>query len=107
MFYYEPRNVPLDLCGKMINDQGMSDIITYPKYACQFCGSMRKLVETVIDDEFIWNDEEKRYEPDKFSDNFEHTGEERCECCGKEWTGIYETTRQSFNANTIAWSCDD
>mgnify|MGYP000100374842 CR=1 FL=1 len=49
----------------------------------------------------------KRYEPDKFSDSFEHTGEERCACCGKEWTGIYETTQQSFNANTPTWSCDD
>lgn len=69
----------------------MDDTTTYPKYACQFCGSTRKLVETLIDDEFIWNDEEERYEPNKFTDEFEHTGEERCASCWKEWTGTRES----------------
>ena len=69
----------------------MNTTTKYPKYACQFCGSTRKLVETVIDDEFIWNEDEKYYEPDGFANEFEHTGEERCASCGKDWTGIKES----------------
>ena len=68
----------------------MNSTNTYPKYACQFCGSTRKLVETLIDDEFIWNNEENHYEPNKFTDEFEHTGEERCAFCHKHWTGACE-----------------
>ena len=30
-----------------------NQINIFPKYACQFCGSERKLVETIIDDEFF------------------------------------------------------
>lgn len=63
----------------------------YPKHACQFCGSERKLVETVIDDIFVWNKTENLYEPVRFSDMFEHTGVERCEQCGRDWTGIRES----------------
>ena len=32
----------------------------YPKHTCQFCGSDRKLVETIIDDEFYWDETTKR-----------------------------------------------
>jgi hypothetical protein len=60
----------------------------FPKHSCQYCGSERKLVETLIDDEFMWNDIEQAYEPNKFNDDFEHTGEERCSICEKEWTGV-------------------
>lgn len=59
----------------------------FPKHACQHCGEERKLVETIIDDEFFWNEDKKIYEPNKFTDNFEHTGREHCAHCGKEWTG--------------------
>ena len=62
----------------------------YPKHACQFCGSEIKLVETVIDDEFIWDEEQKKYVPNGFSDQFEHTGTEICSSCKREWTGIRE-----------------
>lgn len=65
----------------------MKNTNIYPKYACQFCGSTRKLVETVIDDEFVWNEKENHYEPSDFSNEFEHTGEEYCPNCKKEWTG--------------------
>lgn len=68
----------------------MNIAIKYPKHACQFCGSVRKFVETVIDDEFVWNEDEKHYKPNKFSDEFEHNGEERCANCGKNWTGTKE-----------------
>jgi hypothetical protein len=62
----------------------------YPKHACQFCGSEIKLVETVIDDEFIWDGEQKKYVPNGFSDQFEHTGTEICGSCKREWTGVRE-----------------
>jgi hypothetical protein len=64
--------------------------INYPEHACQFCGSLIKLVETIIDDEFWWNDKEKRFEPNKFCDEFDHTGEERCAECGEDWSGLRE-----------------
>lgn len=60
----------------------------FQKHACQHCGAERKLVQTLIDDEFFWNEDEKRYEPNKFMDDFEHTGSERCAVCEKEWTGV-------------------
>lgn len=73
----------------MINDQGMKeDTKTFPKHACQFCGSEHKLVETLIDDEFFWSEEDQMYQPNKFSDLFEHTGNNRCAECQKEWTGL-------------------
>lgn len=62
-------------------------ITNFPKHACQVCGAERKLVETVIDDEFFWNKDEQRYQPNKFTDCFEHTGIERCADCKKLWTG--------------------
>lgn len=68
----------------------MDNITTLQKSTCQFCGSARKLVETIIDDEFVWNESEGRFEPDKLSDDFEHTGEERCAVCKRDWTGIRE-----------------
>jgi ribosomal protein S14 len=61
---------------------------TFPKHACQFCGCERKFVETLIDDEFFWNDIEQMYQPNKFMDDFEHTGNNRCAECGQEWSGL-------------------
>lgn len=66
----------------------MNSAIQYPKYACQHCGSDSKLVETVIDDEFCWNDKEMKFEANGFRDDFYHTGEERCAECGRDWTGL-------------------
>ena len=67
----------------------MSEIIkTFPKHACQFCGCERKFVETIIDDEFFWDENDKMYQPNGFTDMFEHTGNNRCAECGKEWTGM-------------------
>lgn len=60
----------------------------FPKHACQFCGSERKFVETLIDDEFFWDKDEKVYQPNKFTDIFEHTGNERCAECEKKWSGF-------------------
>ena len=59
----------------------------YDAHACQQCGAERKLVETLIDDEFVWNPAERRYEPVGFTDLFEHTGNNRCADCGNDWTG--------------------
>ena len=56
-------------------------------YQCQHCGSDRKLVETIIDDEFIWNEFLNEFEPNKFMHEFEHTGNVRCSNCDKNWTG--------------------
>ena len=70
----------------------MDNTTNFPKYACQFCGSARKLVETIIDDEFVWNENEIRFEPNKFSDEFEHTGEEHCAECNENWTGLRENS---------------
>lgn len=58
-----------------------------PKHACQNCGAERKLVETIIDDEFIWDELEKKYIPNGYTDQFEHTGVERCAVCDCNWTG--------------------
>ena len=60
----------------------------FPKHVCQHCGSERKFVETLIDDEFIWSESEKIYQPNGFSDTFEHTGNDRCAECEKSWTGV-------------------
>lgn len=60
----------------------------YPKHACQLCGAERKLVETVIDDEFCWDEKAHAYVPNGFTDEFEHTGVQRCAYCKEEWTGI-------------------
>ena len=59
----------------------------FPKHACKLCGCECKLVETLIDDEFFWNEAEQIYQPNKFTDSFEHTGNNRCAKCKKEWTG--------------------
>lgn len=40
----------------------------FPKHACQFCGCERKLVETFIDDELVWNEVEQAYQPNGFTD---------------------------------------
>lgn len=64
----------------------------FPKHACQLCGSEIKLVETIINDEFFWDDDLKRYLPNKFIEQFEHTGKERCGSCNEEWTGLREVT---------------
>lgn len=60
----------------------------HPKHACQICGSERKLVETVIDDEFYWDEISKQYVPNSFTDCFEHTGNNRCALCEEVWTGV-------------------
>ena len=60
----------------------------YPKHACQHCGTERKYVETIIDDEFSWSEKENIYQPNGFTDMFEHTGNNRCAECEKEWTGV-------------------
>jgi len=60
---------------------------TFPKHACQFCGCDRKLVETIIDDEFFWSETDQMYQPNKFTDMFEHTGKQRCTECKEEWMG--------------------
>lgn len=71
-----------------INDQGMGEIIKkFPEHACQFCGSERKFVETIIDDELFWDEKDKMYQPNGFTDMFEHTGNVRCAECNKDWTG--------------------
>jgi hypothetical protein len=60
----------------------------FKKHACQFCGNESKLVETIIDDEFFWDEKEKMYQPNGFTNNFEHTGNQYCENCKNEWTGM-------------------
>ena len=60
----------------------------YPNHACQYCGSEMKLVETLIDDEFYWNETNQQYESNKFTNLFELTGNERCSYCEREWTGL-------------------
>lgn len=62
----------------------------YPEHACQCCGSEVKLVETIIDDEFIWDECERKYVPNQYTDQFEHTGQERCATCNNDWTGARE-----------------
>lgn len=63
-------------------------VTLFKEHACQFCGSERKLVETLIDDEFFWDEKSKTYQPNKFMDMFEHTGRQRCAECGNDWTGF-------------------
>lgn len=70
--------------GSGMNNQNTK----FPKHACKFCGSERKLVETIIDDEFFWDKDDKMYQPNKFTDTFEHTGNQRCAQCEMEWSGI-------------------
>ncbi len=60
----------------------------YPKHTCQFRGSDRKLVETIIDDEFYWDETTKMYQPNGLTNNFEHTGYVQCAVCEQEWTGM-------------------
>lgn len=64
--------------------------IEHPKHACQYCGSEIKLVEIIIDDEFIWDECDKKYIPNQFTDVFEHTGVERCGICDNDWSGSRE-----------------
>lgn len=64
------------------------EIKKYPKHTCQFCGSDRKLVETIIDDEFYWDETAQMYQPNGFTNNFEHTGYVQCAVCEQEWTGM-------------------
>lgn len=59
----------------------------FPAHTCQVCGSERKYVETIIDDEFIWDAINQNYVPNGFSDVFENTGFERCAECDYEWSG--------------------
>lgn len=60
----------------------------FPKHACQLCGCESKLIETIIDDEFRWNETEQMYQPNGFTDMYEHTGNNRCAQCEKDWTGL-------------------
>jgi hypothetical protein len=64
-----------------------NEVKTFPKHACQFCGCERKLVQTLIHDEFIWNEIEKIYQPNGFTDTFEYTGYAYCPDCKEQWTG--------------------
>ena len=66
----------------------MNEKKSFQKHACQSCGSERKLVETIIDDEFFWNEDEQMYQPNKFTDIFEHTGKQRCAQCSEDWSGL-------------------
>ena len=59
----------------------------FPKHTCQLCGCERKLVETIIDDKFYWDEAGQMYQPNGFTDMFKHTGNNRCAQCEKEWTG--------------------
>lgn len=80
--------VYIDFSPRSINDHGMSSHTkTFPKHACQFCGCERKLVEMLIDDEFVWNEVEQAYQPNGFTDTFEHTGYAYCPECKEQWTG--------------------
>jgi hypothetical protein len=65
-----------------------TEIKKIPEHACQHCGAVCKLVETLIDDEFHWSETDKMYQPHKYTDAFEHTGNERCAECGEGWTGF-------------------
>lgn len=61
---------------------------TFPKHACQFCGCDRKFVETIIDDEFFWDETDQTYVPNGFTDTFDHTGVVSCAECRQSWTGM-------------------
>jgi len=63
------------------------ELKTFPKHTCQFCGCDRKLVQTLIDDEFIWDEKAQEYVPNGFTDTFEHTGYAYCPECKEQWTG--------------------
>lgn len=62
--------------------------IEFPKHACQHCWCERKRVETLIDDEFIWDEWANEFTANGFGDNFSHTWKETCCECGKKWTGF-------------------
>jgi len=82
----------LDLQSHLINHVLMdANKPIYPSHACQHCGSELKLVETIIDDEFYWDEQTMRYLPNKFTDLFEHTGVERCAICNEDWSGTRES----------------
>ena len=57
----------------------------FPKHTCQYCGYELVLIETIIDDEFFWDEDDQIYQPNTFTDCFEHTGDNRCAQCGKKW----------------------
>ena len=65
----------------------INSVKNFPAHACQHCGSERKLVETIIDDEFYWDERSKTYQPNGFTDDFEHTGNDRCAECDESWSG--------------------
>lgn len=65
----------------------IKSVSKFTGHACQKCGSERKFVETVIDDEFCWDERSKTYQPNGFADDFEHTGNDRCAECDESWTG--------------------
>ena len=82
-------NLRIDFNGYLINDHPMNTTLNkFFKHACQFCGCERKLVETLIDDEFVWNEYDKEYQPNGFTSTFEHTGNVQCPECLRPWTGI-------------------
>jgi hypothetical protein len=65
----------------------MDEVIKkFPTHACRFCGCERVLVETIIDDEFFWDESSQMYQPNGFTDMFEHTGNNRCAQCEKKWS---------------------
>jgi hypothetical protein len=59
----------------------------YNKNFCQHCGGQRVYVETIIDDEFIIS-ESGSVDTNGYTDIFEHTGNNRCAECNKEWSGV-------------------
>jgi hypothetical protein len=71
----------------MIGDME-TNVKTFPRHACQYCGHDRKLVDAILSDMFVWNETLGVYEPHMLTNDFEHTGDEWCERCGKEWTGF-------------------
>ncbi len=60
------------------------EVKKYPKHVCQFYDCDRKLVETIIDDEFYWNETTQMYQPNRFANAFEHTGYVQCAGCEQE-----------------------
>lgn len=55
------------------------------KGQCRNCWWTSKMVETIIDDEFVFDEETKERQAVGFSDDFIHTGIETCKDCWEDW----------------------
>lgn len=64
----------------------IDELQSIPIHACRFCGSEIKHVETLILDEFVWDEHSRTYHPNGFTDIFKHTGNEWCAECGNPWS---------------------